>query len=142
MTDLSRLTDDELLAATPDDPQAYGVFYERHSKAVLGFLAQSSNDVELALDLTAEVFAAALKSARHYRPGEAPARAWLFGIARNKLLSSRRRAALDLSARRRLKMPDLQYAEIAADAGLSQAAIRQRVSRGLAKLGRIVGRRE
>jgi RNA polymerase sigma-70 factor (ECF subfamily) len=185
VTDLSRLTDDELLAATPKDPEAYGVFYERHATAILGFLSRSSGDTELALDLTAEVFATALKSVERYRPGEAPARAWLFGIAKNKLLASRRRTALDLSARRKLRIPELQYAEsaleeveallaaeeddylkgldqlppderdavrarvidereyadIAASTGLSQAAIRQRVSRGLAKLGRIVGGR-
>jgi len=81
--------------------------------------------------VTAEVFAAALLGSRKYRAGEAPAKAWLFGIAKNKLAASRKREALDRSASRMLGIPQFAYSEV---------AIRQRVSRGLAKLAR-VGRR-
>jgi RNA polymerase sigma-70 factor (ECF subfamily) len=179
--DLSLLPDDELLAITASEPEAFGVFYERHVRFVLSFLRRRGLDAEGALDLTAEVFAAALVASRRFRPGQAPAQAWLLGIARNKLLAARRRNAVEWSARRRLGMARLtfsdealerveelidaagevhlngmadlppaernavtarvieerDYAEIAASTDATQAAVRQRVSRGLAKLAKL-----
>jgi RNA polymerase sigma factor (sigma-70 family) len=183
--DFARLSDDELLGLTADRPDAFGEFYERHVRALLAFARHEGLRTDEALDLTAEVFAAALVASRRYRPGEAPARAWLLGIARNKLAHRRRRAATETSARRRLGMARLTYSdealerveelleaesgrytngtaalppaereavvarvieerdyeEIAAASGTTPAAVRQRVSRGLAKLARL-GREE
>jgi hypothetical protein len=104
---IADLPDEELLALTPGEPEAFGAFYERHVRLVMGYLVRATGDTERALDLTAEVFAAALAGAGRFKPVGPPAGAWLIGIARNKL---------------------------AAAHGTSQAAIRQRVSRGLAKL--------
>lgn len=104
-------TDDELLAATAREPEAFGVLYERHAQKVLRCLANWSGDVELALDLTAETFAAALVQAKRYRPGEAPAEAWLLGIARNKLADSRRRRGREESARRKLGVARLEFTD-------------------------------
>jgi DNA-directed RNA polymerase specialized sigma24 family protein len=75
--DLTRLTDDELLAATPRRPEAFGEFYARHEGAILGFMLRRTDEPELAADLAAEAFAAALVSVRRYRPTGAPAAAWL-----------------------------------------------------------------
>src|SRR5919198_727828 len=36
--DLSRLPDDELLARTPERPEAFGTFYARHERAVVAWL--------------------------------------------------------------------------------------------------------
>jgi len=99
--------DDQLLARSARDPAAFGVFYERHERLVLGFFMRRLGDAELAADLAAETFAAALVSARRYRGGGAPASAWLLGIARNVLASSARRARVEDRARRRLKMEPL-----------------------------------
>lgn len=90
MTEFVRLADDELLRVTGDHPEAFGVFYERHARSVLSYLNRAGVGAEEALELTAEVFAAALVASRRYRPGEAPARAWLLDIARNKLAKSQR----------------------------------------------------
>jgi RNA polymerase sigma factor (sigma-70 family) len=62
---------------------------------------------EVAADLTAETFAAALASAHRFRPRREPASAWLFGIARNILAMSRRQGRVDARARRRLGMAPL-----------------------------------
>src|SRR3954462_643347 len=53
-------TDEDLLQATPDDPEAFGIFYRRHVDAVLAFFRVRTGDPELAADLMAETFAAAL----------------------------------------------------------------------------------
>lgn len=111
MADFSKLSDDELLAATREQPEAFGAFYERHAAGVLAVLVRLTGDRDVALDLTAEVFAAALAAVPRYRPGEAPARAWLLGIARRKLAELRRRRGRADAARRRLGMPRLTFGE-------------------------------
>jgi RNA polymerase sigma factor (sigma-70 family) len=99
--------DDLLLARSARDPAAFGVFYERHERLVLGFFVRRVGDPELAADLAAETFAAALLGARRYRGGGAPASAWLIGIARHTLSGSLRRRRVEDRARRRLGMPCL-----------------------------------
>lgn len=100
--DFDRLSDEELLAATRRQPEAFGAFYRRHERAMLVFFLRRTFSAELAADLTAEVFAAALSSSRRFRPGRAPAVAWLYGIANNKLAASRKRGRIEERARRRL----------------------------------------
>jgi len=68
-------------------------------------------DGELAADLTAETFAAALISAPRFRPRPEPAASWLFGIARNVMRSSLERRRVDDRARRRLGMPRLELSD-------------------------------
>lgn len=109
--DLAQLSDDELLAATPRRPEAFGEFYARHEAAVLGFMLRRTGEPELAADLTAEAFAAALVAVRRYRPGPAPAAAWLYGIARNVLLRSAKRRRVEDRARRRLAMPPVHLTD-------------------------------
>lgn len=82
-------TDEELLVG--DDPDRFAAFYRRHVRALLAYLARATRDPETAADLTAETFAAALVARRRDRPDRGPARAWLFGIAHNKLADWRRR---------------------------------------------------
>jgi DNA-directed RNA polymerase specialized sigma24 family protein len=91
-----------LLHATPGDRRAFGVFYERHEHAVLGFLGAVTRQPDLAADLAAETFAAALQAAASYDPARGSARAWLFGIARHVLAASARRGQVESEARRRL----------------------------------------
>src|SRR5215210_3862520 len=58
-------TDDELLSS--DDPEAFGLFYDRHVKSLLGYFARRTHDPEVAADLTAETFAAALVARRRFK---------------------------------------------------------------------------
>jgi RNA polymerase sigma factor (sigma-70 family) len=176
----NRESDDALLAATATDPEAFGRFYRRHSRAVLAYLLHRTREPERALDLTAEVFAAALLASSRYKPGPTPARGWLFGIANHKLADSLRKRRIEDRARRRLGVPLLEFAdaelerveeladlelggrplegfvedlsdaerdavlahvvrertylEVADQLGISEAAARKRVSRGLARV--------
>ena len=74
--------DEGLLASARGEPAAFGAFYRRHEDGVLGYFLARVGDEEVAADLTAETFAAALASAHRFRPRKTPASAWLFGIAR------------------------------------------------------------
>jgi len=99
--------DDRLLARARRDPAAFGTFYERHERLVLGYFMRRVGDPELAADLAAETFAAALVAVGRYRGGGPPASAWLVGIARHVLSASVRRARVEDRARRRLGMEPL-----------------------------------
>jgi RNA polymerase sigma-70 factor, ECF subfamily len=100
-------SDEQLLAATRRDPRAFGEFYARHERAVFRYFYRRTGDAELAADLSAECFAAALLSSERFRPGGAPAVAWLFGIARNVLGRSFERRRVESRARAKLGMPPL-----------------------------------
>jgi RNA polymerase sigma factor (sigma-70 family) len=100
-------SDDELLRQTPEEPEAFGVFYRRHVDAVLAFFRVRTGDPELAADLMAETFAAAMLAAPRFKPRREPAVAWLFTIARRKLIDSWRRGRVEDAARRKLGMEPL-----------------------------------
>jgi RNA polymerase sigma-70 factor, ECF subfamily len=104
-------SDDELLRATPTEPSVFAEFYRRHEATVLAYFMRRTRRPDLAADLTAETFAAALLAARRYKPGRQPAIAWLFGIARHKLLRSIERERVEDRARRRLGMPLLDLTD-------------------------------
>lgn len=99
------LTDEALLAG--GDPAAFERFYVKHVETLLGFFARRTRDPELAADLTAETFAAALAGRRRYRPEAGPASAWLYGIAMHKLTDAQRRGYAERRARRRMGMERL-----------------------------------
>jgi RNA polymerase sigma factor (sigma-70 family) len=102
--ELERLSDEELLVLARDTPQAFGAFYRRHVHAVQSYFRRRVSDAETAFDLTAETFAGALGSVPRYEPRPEPARAWLFGIARNTLFAALRRGQVEDRARRLLAM--------------------------------------
>jgi RNA polymerase sigma factor (sigma-70 family) len=100
-------SDAELLRAARRTPEDFGVFYDRHGDAVLGFFARRTADAQTAADLTAETFAQAFASRRRFRDTGAPATAWLFAIARHQLSRWMRREAIEDRARRRLGIPQV-----------------------------------
>ena len=89
------------------DPAAFERLYRRHAEDLLGFFARRTRDPELAADLTAETFAAALAGRRRYRAQSGAPAAWLFGIAMHKLADAQRRGYAEDRARRRLGMERL-----------------------------------
>ena len=170
------MTDAELLS--DDGADSFAEFYRRNARRVAGYLMRSTGDAEVAADLTAETFAAALIARSRYRPERGEPASWLLGIASHKLNDWRRRGYAEDRARRRLRMERIEpaaadlhelerlgdevkvvdlvdelppdqssalrarvlqgrsYAEIAGSGQVSEAAIRQRVSRALAGLRR------
>jgi RNA polymerase sigma factor (sigma-70 family) len=106
-SDWSRLGDDELLRRARREADAFAAFYARHERLTLAFFVGRVGDAEVAADLAAETFAAALSALPRFRRRQEPATAWLLGIARNVLAMSRRRGRVEARARRRLGMPQL-----------------------------------
>jgi RNA polymerase sigma factor (sigma-70 family) len=174
-------SDEDLLVGT--DAASFERFYLRHVEGLLGFFSRRTRDAELAADLTAETFAAALAGRRRYRPQAGAASSWLFGIAMNKLADAQRRGYAERRARRRMGMERIEltgddiaridalgdnsrasalleglaydqreairahvidersYGQIAGERRVSEAAVRKRVSRGLAAVRTRMGSR-
>jgi RNA polymerase sigma factor (sigma-70 family) len=86
------------------DEAAFNVLYSTYLPLVLRWTSRETHERELATDLTAEVFAAAMLAAPRYRPQSGSVGACLVGIAANRLRESRRRKRVEDSARRRLKL--------------------------------------
>jgi RNA polymerase sigma-70 factor (ECF subfamily) len=95
-------SDAELLAATRSSAQAFAFFYDRYEAAVAGYFMRRTRDPDIAADLTAEVFASALRAAGRYKPHSVSAASWLFTIAHNTLATSIRRGRVEAAARTRL----------------------------------------
>ena len=89
------------------DPDAFERFYREHVEEVERFVARRVGDPYLAADLTADVFVAAIESARSYRRNRGRPIAWLFGIARNVVADERRRTARRLRVATRFEGRDL-----------------------------------
>ncbi|MGI5195089.1 RNA polymerase sigma factor [Streptomyces sp. CA-288835] len=84
------LDDEELLARAARDPAAFEPLVVRHSAALHGYFARRAPGA--ADDLLAELWLQAYATRRGFDAGRGPARAWLFGVARNVLSAHWRRA--------------------------------------------------
>jgi RNA polymerase sigma-70 factor (ECF subfamily) len=96
------LGDEALLLS--GDPEDFGRFYDRYVDAMLSYFQRRTHDPEVAADLTAETFAAALIARRRFKPGAAAPAGWLYGIAQHKLADYWRRGRAEDRMRRRLGM--------------------------------------
>jgi RNA polymerase sigma factor (sigma-70 family) len=102
-------SDDELLASL--EPGSFAVFYRLRVEDLVAAFMRRTRNAELAADLTAETFAAALVSRARFDPDRGSASAWLFGIALNKLARVERGAAAERRARRRLGMERIELTD-------------------------------
>jgi RNA polymerase sigma-70 factor (ECF subfamily) len=100
-------SDAELVAAAVRDPQAFGLFYDRHVTAILRYLHRRTDSVETAADLCAETFAAAFAQRSRFRDTGTSARPWLYAIARNQLGHYLRRRRVSDRHRKRLRIEPL-----------------------------------
>jgi RNA polymerase sigma-70 factor (ECF subfamily) len=95
-------TDAELLRDCRRRPEAFRVFYERHAERIYAQVQHRVARRDVALELTAETFAQALRSADRFRAEQGPASGWLSGIAKHLVATYLRRQHVEDRARRRL----------------------------------------
>lgn len=96
------VTDGELLVRSRRDADAFGALYERCSLELVGFFYRRTACAQTAADLMAETFAEAFASRARYRDTGAPARAWLYTIARRQLSKMVRHGMVAARYRNRL----------------------------------------
>lgn len=117
MREAASTSDNELLCAASNDPEAFGQFYDRHAIALLGALRYRTGSAEIALDVTAEVFAQALEHCAKFQPtDEHSARAWLYRIARNRLVDYYRRGTAENHVCARLGIRAIELDQSATEA--------------------------
>ncbi len=84
-----------LIAAARKDPREFGALYQRFVNPVYRYLYNRTGNVHEAEDLTAQTFLIAYETFQRFR-GDGHFAAWLFGIARNKVVDHYRQLKLDL----------------------------------------------
>ena len=94
-------SDAEVIGRSRDDPEAFGLIYDRHAATVLRFLGRRVG-AESAEGLVGELFRIAFERRRTFDPSRASALPWLYGIGSNLLLKHRRGEARRLRATARL----------------------------------------
>ena len=77
-------------------------FYREHLPAVRSFVARRVSEPQLAADLTAEVFLAAIRHAKSCRADRGRPIAWLYVIARSVVADESRRQKLERNATSRV----------------------------------------
>lgn len=105
MTDDAATSPDDasLLRLARREPEAFAAFYRRHVRAIHAKCARAVGDEQLALDLTAEVFARALERVHGFRGVRTEsAAAWIHAIADRLLLDHYRASGVADRALRRL----------------------------------------
>jgi RNA polymerase sigma factor (sigma-70 family) len=108
---VARRQSGQAFAEIASDPDAFEGFYREHVESVQRFVARRVADPHVAADLTADVFVAAIESARSYRRSRGEPVAWLFGIARNVVAGEHRRSATELHTRARVRGQELVDAD-------------------------------
>ena len=114
------------------EDNAFDDLYLRYSRRVFGYLYQRLNgNVEDAEDLTADVFTKVYEKIDTFQVQGAPLSAWLFRIARNRLIDSVRRRA----GQAQVGLDDApQIAAGPAFHGIDQLVAMEEITRGLMRL--------
>jgi RNA polymerase sigma factor (sigma-70 family) len=107
----------------PLDADDIARLYGTHSRALVAYFARRTFDAQAAAELMAETFASAVADRRKFRGDDASA--WLYGIARHRLLQWYRRAGVERRALARLGLDppgltDDEYERIEELSGLAE----------------------
>jgi len=103
-----------LLIEARRDPDLFGELFKLLWPALVDRLARQTMCPEVAADLASETFAVVVVKAHRFDPHQAPARAWVWGIAQNQLRGWVRRGQVDGRARRKIGfhvVPDVDAIE-------------------------------
>ncbi len=118
---MSLPSDAELIGRSLNEPEAFGLIYDRHAATVLRFLGRRVG-AEVAEGLVGEVFRIAFERRKTFDASRVTALPWLYGIGSNLLLKHRRAEARRLRANARMaaagEAPDKRAGAAALDARL------------------------
>jgi RNA polymerase sigma factor (sigma-70 family) len=98
---VSPASDAEVIGRSLDQPEAFGLIYDRHAPTVLRFLGRRVG-AEAAEGLLGDLFRIAFERRRTFDTSRASALPWLYGIGSNLLLKHRRGEARRLRANARM----------------------------------------
>src|SRR5262245_47824704 len=117
---VSSSSDAEVIGLSLDEPEAFGLIYDRHAATLLRFLGRRAG-ARVAEGLVGELFRIAFERRKTFDVTRASALPWLYGIGSNLLLKHRRGEARRLRANAQLAAGE------AADRRASAAALDARL---------------
>jgi RNA polymerase sigma-70 factor (ECF subfamily) len=98
---VSSPSDAEVIGRSLDEPEAFGLIYDRHAAILLRFLGRRAG-ARVAEGLVGELFRIAFERRKTFDVSRASALPWLYGIGSNLLLKHRRGEARRLRANARM----------------------------------------
>src|SRR2546427_4180212 len=98
-------SDAQVIGRSLDEPEAFGLIYDRHAATVLRFLGRRTG-AEVAEGLLGELFRIAFERRKIFDTSRESALPWLYGIGSNLLLKHRRSEARRLRASARMAAAD------------------------------------
>lgn len=114
-------SDAEVIGRSLDQPEAFGLIYDRHALTVLRFLGRRVG-AEVAEGLVGELFRIVFERRKTFDASRVSALPWLYGIGSNLLLKHRRAEARRLRASARMaaagEAADRRASAVALDARL------------------------
>src|SRR6059036_4021865 len=108
-------SDAEVIGSSLDQPEAFGLIYDRHAPTVLRFLGRRVG-AAVAEGLVGELFRIAFERRKTFDTSRASALPWLYGIGSNLLLKHRRGEARRLRANARMAADEVADGRAALDA--------------------------
>jgi len=113
--------DAQLLRASREDLDAFAELYDRYAERLLDYFTRRTASEDAALELCAETLSQAWASRERFEDRhEGSAAPWLYGIARNVLLMSIRRGAVERATATRLGV--LERLDLPAGAAMPEPA--------------------
>jgi RNA polymerase sigma factor (sigma-70 family) len=91
--------------AAAGEPEAFGLLYERHARAIYNYLFRRCGDWSLAEDLTSVVFLEAYRRRRSVVIAEGKVLPWLYGVATNVVRNQHRSLRRYADALKRVPPP-------------------------------------
>jgi len=79
------VTDKQILQAIKNDPQNFGIIYNEYYKSIFNYCFRRTNNFDLSLDLSAEVFLKAFVHIGKFEWKKIPIKYWLYRITTNEL---------------------------------------------------------
>jgi RNA polymerase sigma-70 factor (ECF subfamily) len=98
---MSLPSDAEVIGRSLEEPEAFGLIYDRHAATLLRFLGRRAG-AKVAEGLVGELFRIAFERRKTFDVSRAGALPWLYGIGSNLLLKHRRGEARRLRASARM----------------------------------------
>ena len=120
-------SDAAVIGLSMEEPEAFGVIYDRHAAGVLRFLGRRVG-AEVAEGLLGELFRIAFERRKTFDASRASALPWLYGIGSNLLLKHRRGEARRLRASARMVAADQAPTRRAGAAALDARMLFPRVA--------------
>ncbi|MCL0091864.1 sigma-70 family RNA polymerase sigma factor [Dehalococcoidales bacterium] len=75
----------ELVERAKNDAEAFGELYEQYYPQIFGYVLRRTASIEIAQDITSEVFFKTLKNLGQFRYPGFPFSSWLYRIATNEI---------------------------------------------------------